>query len=424
MSGEPSNNTTIDPTLLQRLTQNYQTPNQLSGFSQLNISADSNDNSSDGAINIGSPNSSNRPPALSVSYSTMNDPSSGTAPININRSNTLGTSANQQLSGSAASFGTDYDRSGIANSFQQLQQHHFQQQQQHPHQNLFRPQLGSPVTQQEIFSPVTDDLADFSPVGSYAGGNLTSMAPGALPTSIPSSMLGNQRSAAGTMLGMQRIDRGSPQTPAYQSMSLPTHSEWLENHLMQQQTIGSALNPSSFATAQQIGGTSAADFSPNNQTLMSLMESDDVDTTHKSALQVYEKRRRRRESHNAVERRRRDNINDRIQELFTLLPETMIDQNAKPNKGMILKKSVEYIRQLQHMLQNQNSRLHELESGIPSSMAAAAAAAAAAGQPHQSQASGGLAAMLAGAAGINAPRSQHHHHHQQGGDGGMTGNGL
>ncbi|KAJ2740942.1 hypothetical protein H4S06_005991, partial [Coemansia sp. BCRC 34490] len=142
------------------------------------------------------------------------------------------------------------------------------------------------------------------------------------------------------------------------------------------------------------------------------------------ALQVYEKRRRRRESHNAVERRRRDNINDRIQELFTLLPETMIDQNAKPNKGMILKKSVEYIRQLQHMLQNQNSRLHELESGIPSSMAAAAAAAAAAGQPHQSQASGGLAAMLAGAAGINAPRSQHHHHHQQGGDGGMTGNGL
>ncbi|KAJ2545371.1 hypothetical protein EV175_005813, partial [Coemansia sp. RSA 1933] len=330
---------------------------------------------------------------------------------------------NQQLSGSAASFGTDYDRSGIANSFQQLQQHHFQQQQQNHHQSLFRPQLGSPAAQQEIFSPVTDDLADFSPVGSYAGGNLTSMAPGTLPTSIPSTMLGNQRTAAGNMLGMQHVvDRGSPQTPAYQSMSLPTHSEWFENHLMQQQSIGSALNPSSFA-AQQVGSGSTADFSPQNQTLMSLME-DDVDPSHKSsAIQVYEKRRRRRESHNAVERRRRDNINDRITDLFTLLPDSMIDANAKPNKGMILKKSVEYIRQLQHMLQSQSNRLHELESGMPSSMAAAAAAAAAAGQqqPHQQQqqASGGLAAMLAGAAGVSASRQ-----HQQGGDATMTGNGL
>lgn len=44
-----------------------------------------------------------------------------------------------------------------------------------------------------------------------------------------------------------------------------------------------------------------------------------------------EKRRKRRESHNAVERRRRDNINDRIQELATLLPEVLLEQavNAK-----------------------------------------------------------------------------------------------
>lgn len=34
-----------------------------------------------------------------------------------------------------------------------------------------------------------------------------------------------------------------------------------------------------------------------------------------------DKRRKRRESHNAVERRRRDNINDRIAELASLLPE-------------------------------------------------------------------------------------------------------
>lgn len=32
----------------------------------------------------------------------------------------------------------------------------------------------------------------------------------------------------------------------------------------------------------------------------------------KSLQEMFEKRRRRRESHNAVERRRRDNINERI----------------------------------------------------------------------------------------------------------------
>ena len=82
-----------------------------------------------------------------------------------------------------------------------------------------------------------------------------------------------------------------------------------------------------------------------------------------------EKRRRRRESHNAVERRRRDNINEKISELATLIPESMLDPTAKAeagdvigggtlgddldgkepaaikaNKGMILRKSVDYIR--------------------------------------------------------------------------------
>ena len=41
-----------------------------------------------------------------------------------------------------------------------------------------------------------------------------------------------------------------------------------------------------------------------------------------------EKRRRRRESLNAVERRRRDNINERIAELATLIPESMLDPNG------------------------------------------------------------------------------------------------
>ncbi|KAG0242302.1 hypothetical protein BGW41_004516 [Actinomortierella wolfii] len=77
-----------------------------------------------------------------------------------------------------------------------------------------------------------------------------------------------------------------------------------------------------------------------------------------------EKRRRRRESHNAVERRRRDNINEKIQELSTLLPDTYIDSANKPNKGVILRKSVDYIRHLQQLVASQTSRNQELEAQL------------------------------------------------------------
>ena len=76
---------------------------------------------------------------------------------------------------------------------------------------------------------------------------------------------------------------------------------------------------------------------------------------------IMEKRRRRRESHNAVERRRRDNINDRIHELGTLLPDLENDGINKPNKGYILRKSVEQIKSLQHEVTEYSQRVRELE---------------------------------------------------------------
>ena len=45
----------------------------------------------------------------------------------------------------------------------------------------------------------------------------------------------------------------------------------------------------------------------------------------KQALLANEKQRRRGESHNAVERRRRDNINEKTNELATLIPQCMLD---------------------------------------------------------------------------------------------------
>ncbi|XP_077983449.1 transcription factor EC-like isoform X2 [Glandiceps talaboti] len=63
-------------------------------------------------------------------------------------------------------------------------------------------------------------------------------------------------------------------------------------------------------------------------------------------VKAYAKERQKKDNHNMIERRRRFNINDRIQELGTLLPKN-IDPDQRMNKGTILKSSVDYIRKLQ-----------------------------------------------------------------------------
>ncbi|KAJ2750013.1 hypothetical protein GGI19_005344 [Coemansia pectinata] len=409
MSGAPLSST-IDPTLLQSLAQQHFNTAQLSDFSQLHITAADADSVRRRSYTSAS-NSFN--PSSSLS-STMNDSSAQQppAPINISRTSAL-SMAQQPLSGSAASFGTDYERGGLASSFQQMQQQHqfHQQQQQHSHQhNFFRAHLGSPV-QQEMFSPDPDNISEISPQSSFQQHHsLAAMASGALPTSIPGAFLaaGNQRpGGAAHMLRMPAFSGSPVGSPGFQSMSLPAHSDLFGSHLGQHQGLDSALDSSSFNAQYLGGGGNPVDFSPQNQTLMSLMEGEDGETSQKSAIVNYEKRRRRRESHNAVERRRRDNINERIQDLYALLPDMMIDPNTKPNKGVILKKSVEYIRQLQQMIQSQGLRIRELESaGMSSNI-----------QQHQPQSSSGLAAMLAGAAGLGSQRNQ-------GGDVNMMNSGL
>ncbi|KAJ3214577.1 hypothetical protein HK099_006798 [Clydaea vesicula] len=90
-----------------------------------------------------------------------------------------------------------------------------------------------------------------------------------------------------------------------------------------------------------------------------------------------EKRRKRRESHNAVERRRRDNINEKIQELSNLIPDdtiqnhnipayqsTSINAAQKNNKGFILKRTVDYVKQVNQGLQNISERNKELEAAL------------------------------------------------------------
>lgn len=71
----------------------------------------------------------------------------------------------------------------------------------------------------------------------------------------------------------------------------------------------------------------------------------------------------------SVERRRRFNINDRIKELGTLLPKNNesyyeIVRDVRPNKGTILKSSVDYIKCLKHeinRLKKNEQRQKEME---------------------------------------------------------------
>lgn len=70
-------------------------------------------------------------------------------------------------------------------------------------------------------------------------------------------------------------------------------------------------------------------------------------------VSIWAKERQKKDNHNKIERRRRYNINDRIQELGTLLPlgtnkySHVIPQNMKHNKGTILKASVDFMKEQQ-----------------------------------------------------------------------------
>ncbi|XP_070965263.1 transcription factor E3b [Oncorhynchus clarkii lewisi] len=58
------------------------------------------------------------------------------------------------------------------------------------------------------------------------------------------------------------------------------------------------------------------------------------------------KERQKKDNHNLIERKRRFNINDRITELGSIIPNSR-DSELRWNKGTILKASVDYIRKLQ-----------------------------------------------------------------------------
>ncbi|KAG6901561.1 hypothetical protein C0995_010539 [Termitomyces sp. Mi166 len=189
----------------------------------------------------------------------------------------------------------------------------------------------------------------------------------------------------------------------------------------------------SVSAVHSLDRATAAAASPTSPHPEPTGKANSVSAADKQAILANEKRRRRRESHNAVERRRRDNINEKISELATLIPESPGSANTNPlpstngngnaasptnasaddpssplewkkeagatspdannsssgtppppsaasttttttggegagivkaNKGMILRKSVEYIRYLQQLVEAQGARNRELEAEL------------------------------------------------------------
>ncbi|KAG2221368.1 hypothetical protein INT45_012414 [Circinella minor] len=216
-----------------------------------------------------------------------------------------------------------------------------QQQQQHsPSSSSFSyaedPWFGSPPTYSELPMDMPPPPSSSSSTSHYPQGP-----PGAAAMSAPAN-----------------IDYNFGTSPPYYN----DHPHPMTQQPQQTKKSKQSKQPKQQQSPEQQGGTA---------------KSFEDDYTMQMNLQmIMEKRRRRRESHNAVERRRRDNINDRIQELGTLLPDTMLESNNnnnnnnngsnKPNKGVILRRSVDHIRFLQQEVHTYQQRIQQLESVLQS----------------------------------------------------------
>ncbi|KJE92397.1 hypothetical protein CAOG_03375 [Capsaspora owczarzaki ATCC 30864] len=108
----------------------------------------------------------------------------------------------------------------------------------------------------------------------------------------------------------------------------------LESSMISQSGVPSGSGMFNFGAG--MAGSAPSDYDP-----------DDIQTLIKS--------RKKKDNHNAIERRRRYNINDRIVELGSLLPNAEIDPKA--SKGSILKRSVDYIKYLQDINRSLSEKL-------------------------------------------------------------------
>lgn len=201
------------------------------------------------------------------------------------------------------------------------------------------------------------------------------------PSYYPTSSSHSRNSSTGiSNMGMVPVQQqmGSPEATPYGSPTIPVPSS-AGSSRRQVNFADQFGSPSSYGSSLEHRALSPYARSPLSKGVISRS----LDEKQQQILAAAERKRKRRESHNAVERRRRDNINDRIHELSTLIPEAFLNEplagspilgpmgspppsqvpgtkDGRPNKGTILIKSVDYIRKLQTVIDEQNQREIEM----------------------------------------------------------------
>ncbi|KAK6459100.1 bHLH/Zip transcription factor [Scheffersomyces xylosifermentans] len=180
--------------------------------------------------------------------------------------------------------------------------------------------------------------------------------------------------------------------------SPPLNGNFLNSPPVTQQILGNVAN--NFSTSIPINSTLKAETlsPPSSSNLSSSVPSGGAShltnrDVNPKQLTKEEKMKRRREFHNAVERRRRDLIKEKIKELGLIVPPSLLNpqlsavqtlqrnslmnsseindlistikvKETKPNKSTILNKSVDYIKHLDYVLRQQQKERESLEESI------------------------------------------------------------
>lgn len=263
--------------------------------------------------------------------------------------------------------------------------------------------LGSSLSSPQYFSPPTRGT-NFNALNSIAESSFSPLGTRQGSISIPHKNINtdnNKFDAAA--LATSTIGNGYLSPSNYMSPLTNVNSLDLLRSPSYGGGTGSYLNsPPDFQISQPADAPLGANFRPNDSNIPSSsnplvgvakqLETSPSGTLGKQ-LTKEEKMKRRREFHNAVERRRRDLIKERIKDLGVLVPPSMLNpqlaavqamqrnslyssreineliinvkaKETKPNKSTILNKSVDYVVHLEDILRRQRAAREELERKI------------------------------------------------------------
>ncbi|KAG5451329.1 Transcription factor [Clonorchis sinensis] len=141
-----------------------------------------------------------------------------------------------------------------------------------------------------------------------------------------------------------KLSEGS--SPIKSSASCPTDVQGVLNPLgtspLPVGSLGTQVGTS--GSGGSLGGVSATDGGSGSGTALLFTTVSPMSRHPEEQRAAWVRDRTKKDSHNRIERKRRDYINCQISELGNLLPEEMFrDGDCKKNKGSILKNSVEFI---------------------------------------------------------------------------------